>query len=311
MELAKHLGKDTISLAYLELESRYKSGWDKYTLQGVNAIEVWLNPCVNKLKIRGSIPYFMQGHNFTSSPDLLEQAFLFIQDQLSTYLFDAEVKKLEFGQIIEVSQKPEVIFSHHHNYKRSPLTRYKHGLVHVDNGFKLKLYNAKQNLVLKTSKDLRHGLIKSHVFNPKSEYIKVESHITNLPKSLGINDINTTDLLDKDFWDYCNEDLARKYSYITKTGNHRLPMKKKDINSSTMPLLVLADKGKQYGFNPETELKQLLQSFPDELLNIHDKKARLRQLKQNLNKIMSSELSNYDLTTAIKEMRQSGTKGAI
>ena len=56
--------KVTINFAHLQLEATYNSGWKKYVLKGCTHLEVWINQQLSLVRIKGSIPYFFQGHNF-------------------------------------------------------------------------------------------------------------------------------------------------------------------------------------------------------------------------------------------------------
>ena len=80
-----------------------------------------------------------------------------------------------------------------------------------------------------------------------------------------------------------------------KTGIIQLPKKKADINSSTLPLIVLKELGILFDFNPEELLKQKLKSIPEEILNRNDKKARSRNIKANLKKLDGKGISQYDI----------------
>jgi len=99
-EITKHLYKDKLCFDELQLSASYSSGWEKYYLKGVNDMEVWHNVPNNILKVKGSLPYYWQGHNFAFAREDLIHSIQDITGRLKINLWEAEMAKFEFGTII-------------------------------------------------------------------------------------------------------------------------------------------------------------------------------------------------------------------
>ena len=112
-EITKHLCKDKLCFDYLQHEASYKSGWEKFLLQGCKEMEVWHNESNNLLKVKGSPPYYWQGHNFSFGREALHESIQDISGRLKINLWEAELSRFEFGSIIEVQTKPEELIRHH------------------------------------------------------------------------------------------------------------------------------------------------------------------------------------------------------
>ncbi len=65
LELTKVLYDDNIFLKDVQHEASYQSGWEKFLLHGYKDLEIWYKPTSNLIRIKGSLPYFYKGHNFS------------------------------------------------------------------------------------------------------------------------------------------------------------------------------------------------------------------------------------------------------
>ena len=81
-------------------------GWEKFILEGCKAVEIWLNSEANKLKFKGSIPYFIAGQNFKTECEDFCEGINFLSSILEVDLNDSEVKKFEYGTILEIPFSP-------------------------------------------------------------------------------------------------------------------------------------------------------------------------------------------------------------
>ena len=83
-----------------------------------------------------------------------------------------------------------------------------------------------------------------------------------------------------------------------------IPKDKKDLSTADILALAISEESINQG-HPLEDVKKLLyakiNSVPDEVLTIADKKARKRQIKQLLDKIQESPESKWDLSAKIQE----------
>lgn len=85
-------------------------------------MEVWINQYLYIVKIKGSIPYFFQGHNFNFSNKSFNEAIKYLNNVLNCNLWDATVNALEYGIIFEVPAKPSEYIQHHRERSQERLT---------------------------------------------------------------------------------------------------------------------------------------------------------------------------------------------
>lgn len=301
IEIIKRQGKDKFCLDYLEHEGSYSSGWEKFVMCAVNKMEVWISK--DELKVKANLPYFLNGHNFFSTKADIINGLQYSSELLNTNLFNAEAEKFEFGTVINIPQSPHDFLSNHISLKKIPLQPfYKKGSGKLTGkGYenkilKLKMYDESQRIKTLLPEVIRADLKTHHNYNAGSNYIRIESHYKKPQIHFKQRTIYVNDLLQDGFLKLCKEDLITTYKSIMKTGIIQLPAKKKDINSATLPLIVLKELGILFDFNPEDLLKQKLKSIPAETLSRNDKKARQRQLKRNLMKLSQKNKSPYDIS---------------
>jgi hypothetical protein len=68
IEITKLTGKDKPNLTYLQREAIYPNA-ERYSFQGCKKIEIWNYPERNQITLKGSLPYFINGHNYFSTTD--------------------------------------------------------------------------------------------------------------------------------------------------------------------------------------------------------------------------------------------------
>ena len=100
------------------------------------------------------------------------------------------------------------------------------------------------------------------------------------------------------------EDLYLQYQRLIPMKNVIIPKDKKDLSTADILALAISEESINQG-HPLEDVKKLLyakiNSVPDEVLTIADKKARKRQIKQLLDKIQESPESKWDLSANIQE----------
>ena len=143
-------------------------------------------------------------------------------------------------------------------------------------------------------------LSKDFSYNPKSNYLKIECHYTKPEIYFKNRNLTLIDLFTSEFTDKCKSDLLTNYQKIMKTGCIQIPETKDKLSSSVIPLICLKELGQIYGFNPDEAIKTLIKAIPETILTKDDKKARNRQIGNNLKLIQTAGKSIYDISDLIK-----------
>jgi hypothetical protein len=299
-ELTKGIHKDKLCLNYLEHEASYHSGTEKFTLKGVNKLELYLNERTSEIKLKANFPYFWQGHNFTFTKAQLIDAIQYTSEMLNLNLFDAEIKSFEFGTILQTDKPAEELLLNHISYKGKPLQPYFSknkltGKYYSGATIIHKLYDASKNIKDKVPEAIRTDLSNFQQYDKAKYYLKVENHYKKPERHFKQRTLYVNEAISEAFLLQCKADLIQTYKDIMKTGIIKLPEEKKNINSSTLPLIVLKELEALYHFNAEDLLMQRIKSIPESRLSKEDKKARRRQIESNLKKIQLAGISEYDL----------------
>ena len=301
-ELTKSIGKDKLSFQYLEEVGAYPNGFKSYILKGVEKMKIRIHQEAGLIELKANLPYYWQGHNFHFTKATMIEALQHTSDMLNINLFQAEIRRFEFGCIVEVSQKPDDFLNNHLSYKGKTFQIWPNksysaitGKEIQDEVLKVKLYDAGLNLKNKTSTSIRQELERTSGYDKKKNYIKIENHYKKPNVYFKNRSLFVNEILQEDFMQLCKNDLIETYKNIMKTGLIKIPTNKKDLNVSTLTLIVLKEVGLIYGFNPEELIKQRVKSISEDILSQYDKKARQGQLKKNWKKIASAEGSQYDI----------------
>lgn len=301
LEIAKSLGKDKLCSDYLECQLSTKSGWSKYEFEGCKVLEVWHHCESNELKVKGSLPYFIAGQNFHTDMNDLRDGVRYLSNVLETDLTDSEVKAMEFGTILQTPFSPKEVFNSHIKVTGKKARTYDYGKYFVDSNMKVKLYDAGRNIKLKLDKAERAGLA-TFGYNPLANYVKIENHYIRPSIYFMIRDLKLKELLTDQFQDLCKMDLLNTY-YSIKKSSQAMANNKKDLSSSTIPLLVLKEYEDFLPCKAEELIKKKLREIPEAILTKEDKKARARQIRDNFKKINLSKCE-YDLSPFLEAKLQ-------
>ena len=301
--------KDKPFLGHLQAEAAYHSGWDKYLLKGCKSIEVWHNEPAGLIRIKGSLAYFFQGHNFSFTSRQFVEATNYVNDILHLNCYDSMVDIFEYGQILEVEDLPRNFIRNHRERPKSGLLQYENP---KDRGnfkrwespeIRLKMYNAGKNIKQKQGLEMQE-LIRAEGWNPKGNFLKWEAHYKK-PEALLNNGrgIMLADLVNPNFNKIFRTDLYNQYNRLMPMGKIEFPNNKKDLSTSDLLMIVLADANLQEG-NTLQEIKKMLfdriNAIPEEVLTEADKKARKRQISALLGKIQVCPESKWDLSDKLK-----------
>lgn len=301
--------KDKPFLGHLQQEATFQTGWDKYFLNGCKKLQIWHNKQAGLIKMKGSLAYFFKGSNFSFSNREFVDAANFVNDILHLNFYDADVEVFEYGVILPVEELPRHYITNHRE-------RAKSGLMLQDNPkdkgnfrrwespeIRLKMYDAGKNILNKQGLEMQQT-IQDEGWNPEGNFLKWEGHYKKphllLNRGRGIL---LADLVHPDFDQIFRKDLYNQYQRLMPTGKIETPTNKKDLSTSDLLMLTLADTNLTEG-NTLQEVKRMLfdrlNAISDEVLTEADKKARKRQISTLLNKIQINKESHWDLSEKLK-----------
>lgn len=295
IEMTKSLDLEKPCLDYLDHQASYSSGWEKFIYEGCKDVQIWLNPEANKLKVKGSIPYFILGQNFKTGPEDFIKGIAYLSEVLALELNQSEVNVFEYGTIIETPFPVKDVFNSHLKIQGMRTRSFDYGKYFEDRVLTFKLYDANKNLKNKLSKEEREKLASLCGYESSANYLKLESHYKKPSVYFKNRFLKLADLLEPEFQTICKEELLTKYSSIMKANSIELKSKKQ-ITSSTIPLLILKEYECLLPCKAEDLIKQKIKAFSSELLTKEDKKSRNRQIKANLKKIESVRTCKYDVS---------------
>lgn len=307
-ELIKSTYNDNVCFNYLEHVGSYPEGKEKFILKGVKNIDVFTNEKTSEIVLKANFPYYIQGHNFRFTKAGMIEAIQLSSEYLNLNLFQAEMKKFEFGSIIEIDYNVDEFLMNHISikgkntqpfYTNNKLT----GKYFEDSIIKHKLYDVGVNLKSKLDKAIRDDLSNKYGYDKAKHYLKIENHYKKPEIHFKHRNLLVNEVLNDNFMTKCKEDLINTYKTIMKTGIVKLPTNKKDLNAGTFPLIVLKELESLFDFNSEELIKLKIKSIPESILTKDDKKARLSMMKTNFSKIRKANESHYDITSKLEEVK--------
>jgi hypothetical protein len=303
IEIAKFTGKDKPNFHSMEKEAVYPNA-ERYSFQGCKKIEVWNYPEINQIKIKGSIPYFINGHNYFASLNDWKEGLDYLQGSLGLNLYSGLIECFEFGTIQEIPFSPASFLQNHIKVSGMEGKEFRKGNVLTGKEFhspslKLKIYDCGRNIKNKLDKGIQEEINRLFGWEKAKHYIKLESHYRR-PEAHFKGNVYLAQLLTEEFQRQLQINLLNQYQRIMKTGKAIIPERKADINAGTLPLIILKELEGIHNFRTEELLKALLKEIPEEILSPADKKARQRILKENLNKIRTAGESEFDISKLIK-----------
>ncbi len=180
-ELIKNTYNDNVCFNYLEHVGSYPEGKEKFILKGVKNIDVFTNEKTSEIVLKANFPYYIQGHNFRFTKAGMIEAIQLSSEYLNLNLFQAEMKKFEFGSIIEIDYNVDEFLMNHISikgkntqpfYTNNKLT----GKYFEDSIIKHKLYDVGVNLKSKLDKAIRDDLSNKYGYDKAKHYLKIENH---------------------------------------------------------------------------------------------------------------------------------------
>lgn len=272
-------------------------GWARFMLRLKGSIEVRFNYHTSILTIKGSLPYFLQGHNLFSSQNGAKQAIKIIEGLIGIPLHDACVEEFEYGVVVRPNFSPQLIFLSHSGidgFRKDTYTKNKDvvtGVVYKKKGVKIKMYDPWANINScsnKVSSETRKEL-KAHGLHRGDNSIKLEFHHSKPEELTEENELTVEEMLSCWFIHVCQCFLLGNYEQINKTELVALPKTKKAASTSMILLLALISECNCI----EERTNQIMIALSD-VLSPQDRSARRRVIKASLKKL-SSEKCLYSI----------------
>lgn len=306
IEATLFTGKDTPFFGCMKKIASYESGNVKYILNGCEKIEVIFNEESGKLVLRGSIMYFMQGHNFTYSKKLFVEGVNYVGKLLHLNLWNMMINIFENGVVVKVKKNPKDYIQHHREGRGMQLYETPKDAGNFrsfnDKYVERKFYNAGRNIMHKQGVTMKQ-VIEGAGWNPDAHYIKWEMHYLK-PECL-LNDgkgLHLSDLVNPDWEKKFDADLYNQYCKIKPMKTIISPTDKADLHTLDFFAIELVETKMNEGKTLEEVRKILYDRInSSSVLSKADKDARKRQVKATLEKFQQSEISEWDLK---EELRQ-------
>lgn len=250
----------------------------------------------NLLRIQGSLPYFLNGHNIHFSQDDFRQSIDLINSLLGVDVWKGEVTEFEYGLVVETVHHYKSVLDAHAKLKGCKLAIYDHGRQFTSRRgkFRLKLYNPWKNTPNKMTKAVREQL-KQDGFTPGDKAIKAEVHIKDARMVSGRDYPLVKNFALPGFQKVCKDFLKRRYDDIEKTKPLVIPGDKKVADSLGIALCAYADGENQWA----EKVLSRINSFPDRVLSASDKQQRRRIIRKKIAQL-TDERSDFDLGKLIK-----------
>lgn len=295
--------KDTMIFANMQQVAAFASGYDKYIVHGLKDMEIFVNRNTNRMRVKGSLPYWQQGHNFTFS----QNAFVEAVQQLNSYiphvnLWQSRLLAFEYGVIMQVEQQPkEYIKNHTTNDK---------GLIEEvrakDRGFfkwwenkaiKLKMYDVNHNFSTTNKLEYKNKEAAEAAGWDKSKYwLKFEGHYLNPELIEGGKGAQLWQLDNTEFLNNLKDSLYMQYKRLEPVKETVLT-DKPQTNELVMSTII-------DNFADKETIKKLVYAKINQnpTLSKSDKDQRKRTFKKMLEGVGEKQISRYDLSAKLKEV---------
>lgn len=256
-------------------------------------IKVQYNYEKNSLKVGGSIPYFIRGHNlFSDSVDVK----LFINQLSDIFQIDisnAFINKMEFGTNIISDFNYKEIRSTHLEMPKFSKKNHVHSFAYINACKEFKIYDTRKALLKKINKEVRTYLQSIGVLDPGIQYLKVENEYKQsscLTKKVLI----LADLEKEDTVDLLKRELIKDYSSIEKQHSYSFSPNKNENNTAVLLYSLLVRNEEYLPFSIKELFEALLHSrrLGFSRQNISNRRCQLNKMK---NCLRLDTFSKYDL----------------
>lgn len=308
IEISNSLYKDSPNLTFCKGCSNPMNdfGWETFKVDGCKEMVLYWNPQSRIIRLKGSLPYFLKGHNFSFSRKEYVESIELLQNILQVGLWDARFDRFEFGAIFPVDKSPSQYIKNHTAGKRSKLNENWKGNNRGkgkwwDNPNEiLKMYDAGANIRMKQKRSSR-GIIEEDGYNPNLNYLKFEAHIIkpyllNFGRDILVEDMQNPQSLMK-----MKEILLSQYHLLSPMKELLKPTDKKEFSATDIVVREFVKELMNDGKSIEQAKEQIYQSIREaECLDKPDKQSRRNTIKEAFNKLQEAEHSEWDLTGKIE-----------
>jgi hypothetical protein len=254
------------------------------------------------LTIKGSLPYFIQGHNFWFDLEGARKAIELIEELLNVDLYDAEVKIMEYGVIVMPNFTIQEFINNHiqtRGYREEIYMGRGKNYVRNDRAYTLKFYslwanidNSRNKVTPATRKMLVDSRC-SRVNNP----MRYEIH--GSPKKLLGCRILVSEMLSKAFEDKCKHILLKKYMQIKKWERLDISGMKR-LDTSKIALTLLSEKQNRF----QEELLYLVDRTNAKEVSKRSRKTHIKELCKKIpHEKCSFSIENF-IVQAINEIQR-------
>lgn len=306
LSATKYKCKDSLFLGHCKYVCAYDSGLVQYVLEGCEKMKIWHNPKADWMKVEGSLPYFLQGHNFTFTTSALVEAVEAIDALLGGVgLWGALVNKFEYGAIVPVEGKPKDYITRHTAIPGSHLQRVlnekyagKFAMWRKQGLLDLKIYDAGANILLKQGL-VRREVIEGAGWNPEGNYIKCEVRY-NKPEVLNMDrGVLVEKMQNQSFLNMLKGELMEEYHLLSPARALVPATDKKDLNTLDIVVRTLAEVS---GLSMDEAKKQIYRTINQAgCLSKADKDSRKAQIRKAVAKVEEAPGSPWDLSARLEE----------
>ena len=282
-------------------------GWESFILEGCKEMEVFWRPEDKTLKVKGSLPYFLQGHNFIFGRESFINCVEYLQSILGVGLWNAVVNEFEYGCIFPVTGKPSGYIRNHSASLHSALMLNERGRDkgafrwwEDSKGMALKLYDAGKNIKMKQGLKARE-VIESCGYDATKNYLKFEIH-TKQPATLNDGKILRLETLQNpSFLLHLNDAVIQQYKRLHPMATLVPSTDKKKLSALGIVLSCYALDQMDKGI-PLPEMRKNIYSFinQQEVFSTKDRDSRKATIKRAFDKLVLSDTSRWDLSEDIK-----------
>lgn len=313
LAITKYLeGKDTPNLANGKWLAAYNGGSERYAVEGCEQLEAIWNERARVLKIRGSVPYFIQGHNFSCDKETFVEAVDYLQARLQIGLWDAFVDAVEVGAICKVERRPREYIKNHHARKGAHLLENEKPKdkgnfkwwEEAGGGDSLKMYDAGRNILMKQGMK-RREIIQEAGWDPFANYMKIEAHINRPARVNGGAALLLEDCVNGEKYALLRARLQELYNALEPMRTLETPTDKRNLRTQDLLAIMLAEEYmNNHNCSPDEARKALFErinAMSEEILSKADKDARKRQLRTIFGKMQEAAQSEFDLNEELAE----------
>ena len=302
--------KDTINFSHLVLvNENFKYNRTYYAIDGCEEMQIIMVHSTGDIRLKGSVPYFFQGNNFTFDRKKFVQAIDYINKLTNIDFWLSDIDEFEYGVIMEVPTMPRNYIIHHTAKRGEKLVQNEKG---KDKGkFRwwedktkvLKLYDAGRNIKTKQSEN-RKQVIRNAGWNDDKEYIKFEIHYKKPHLCLNNGRAMKLYCLANPTWeDKLKEDLFVEYQRLNPYKEITMPTDKKQLGTPNIYAHTFTEFAINMDYSPE-DVKVLLYNTINNAtstLSKSDKDARKREVRKIQGTLHNPSQSQWDLQNNLQD----------